>query len=352
LALTVDIRKNLGSFRLDIRLESESGTLALLGASGCGKSMTLKCIAGIETPDEGKIILDGVTLFDSARKINLPPQKRKTGYLFQNCALFPNMTAARNILCGLHGEKDQARRQQRLRQLIGAFRLEGLEERYPAQLSGGQQQRVAIARILASEPKLILLDEPFSALDSHLKWQLEQELGELLSGFDGGVLLVSHNRNEVFRLSDSVAVLSGGRVAETGGKHEIFAAPRTYAACQLTGCKNISRITRVSDREIYAEDWGVTLRTGQAVTGERFAGIRASQLAACSDPDTENAFAYDLVKELEDPSGYIRLIRKKDAPEAALIRWELPREEYEAVRGFPHYAAIPPQKLLLLQENP
>ena len=141
--------------------------------------MTLKCIAGIEKPDKGKIVLDGVTLFDSEQHINLPPQKRRVGYLFQQYALFPSMTAEQNILCALTCSSREDRKE-KFAALLRTFRLEGLEKKLPAQLSGGQQQRVALARILASEPQAILLDEPFSALDSYLKWELE--LGELLGG--------------------------------------------------------------------------------------------------------------------------------------------------------------------------
>ena len=151
--------------------------------------MTLKCIAGIEKPDRGTITLDGRVLFDSEKHINLTPQQRRVGYPFQQYALFPNMTAAQNILCGIR-TGSRTEKKETLAALLRTFRLEGLEKKLPAQLSGGQQQRVALARILASEPQAILLDEPFSALDSYLKWELE--LGDLLGAFDGPILWVSH----------------------------------------------------------------------------------------------------------------------------------------------------------------
>ena len=150
--------------------------------------MTLKCIAGIEKPDRGTTTLDGRVLFDSEKHINLTPQQRRVGYPFQQYALFPNMTAAQNILCGIR-TGSRTEKKETLAALLRTFRLEGLEKKLPAQLSGGQQQRVALARILASEPQAILLDEPFSALDSYLKWELE--LGELLGAFDGPILWVS-----------------------------------------------------------------------------------------------------------------------------------------------------------------
>ena len=195
MSLHVDVRKALGSFTLDVSFTAENGITSLLGASGCGKSMTLKCIAGIEKPDEGRIELDGRVLFDSEAGINLPPQKRRVGYLFQNYALFPNMTVRQNILCGLNREKDRAAKEQRLRDMLQMMQLEGLEERKPAQLSGGQQQRVALARILVNDPQILLLDEPFSALDSNLRDSLKVELRDLLKRFGREVLMVTHDRN-------------------------------------------------------------------------------------------------------------------------------------------------------------
>ena len=192
MSLYVDIEKRLGAFHLRARLEVQDETTALLGASGCGKSVTLKCIAGIMTPDRGRIVLNDRVLFDSEKKIDLTPQQRRVGYLFQQYALFPNMTVEQNILCGIRAGSRSEKRALAAEKLR-MFRLEGLEKKHPAQLSGGQQQRVALARILCSEPQAILLDEPFSALDSYLKWNLELELTELLSGFRGPILWVSHD---------------------------------------------------------------------------------------------------------------------------------------------------------------
>ena len=164
MSLLVEIEKQLGNFHLDVRFQAETETLALLGASGCGKSMTLKCIAGIMTPDRGRIVLNGRVLFDSEAGIDLPPQQRRVGYLFQNYALFPTMTVEKNILCGIRSGS-KAEKNAALTATLHRFRLEGLEKRYPAQLSGGQQQRVAIARAVVTEPCVILADEPTAGLD-------------------------------------------------------------------------------------------------------------------------------------------------------------------------------------------
>ena len=174
--LQVQIKKKLGTFHLDAAFETEEGVFAILGASGCGKSMTLKCIAGIETPDEGKIVLDGKILFDSQKHINLPPQKRKFGYMFQDYALFPNMMVQQNIMAGMGKKPDKAV----VVEYINRFQLSGVENLYPSQLFGGQKQRVAMARMLAAKPDVILLDEPFSALDSYLRWEVEQQMREIL----------------------------------------------------------------------------------------------------------------------------------------------------------------------------
>lgn len=164
MSLLVEIEKQLGNFHLNVRFQAETETLALLGASGCGKSMTLKCIAGIMTPDRGRIVLNGRVLFDSEARIDLPPQQRRVGYLFQNYALFPTMTVEKNILCGIRSGS-KAEKNAALTATLHRFRLEGLEKRYPAQLSGGQQQRVAIARAVVTEPCVILADEPTAGLD-------------------------------------------------------------------------------------------------------------------------------------------------------------------------------------------
>ena len=205
--------------------------------------MTLKCIAGIEKPDRGTITLDGRVLFDSEKHINLTPQQRRVGYLFQQYALFPYMTAAQNILCGIR-TGSRAEKKEKLAALLRTFRLEGLEKKLPAQLSGGQQQRVALARILASEPQAILLDEPFSALDSYLKWELELELGELLGAFDGPILWVSHELGECCRNCARVCVMENGQTGALQPMQALLDAPASVSAARLTGCKNFFPLTK------------------------------------------------------------------------------------------------------------
>ena len=231
MALSVNIRKKLGSFQLEVQFDAEQGTpLALLGASGCGKSVTLHCIAGILKPDEGRITLDGVVLYDSAAGIDLPPQQRRAGYLFQQYALFPNMTVRQNIAAAVPNRRE---RSVQTEELLRRFQLEEVASQRPWQLSGGQQQRCALARILASAPRVILLDEPFSALDSYLQDQMEVELAQTLEQFSGPVVWVSHDRGEVFRNCPQVCVIDRGTSQPVTSLEELFRNPgkRRPPAC-------------------------------------------------------------------------------------------------------------------------
>ena len=300
MSLIVDIEKRLGDFFLDVDFEAENGeTLALLGASGCGKSMTLKCIAGIEKPDRGKIILNGRTLFDSGKHIDLAPQKRRVGYLFQQYALFPNMTVYRNIRAGVR-EKKKGGADAIVREMIAAMRLAGLEDKRPHELSGGQQQRAALARILVSGPEALLLDEPFSALDSHLRWELELELADTLREFVGPGVFVSHSREEVFRLCRDVCVLSAGHSEEKREAGDLFAHPGTRAACRLSGCKNLSRAAALPGGRIRAEDWGVTLEPGGEIPDWLDSiGIKSRHLSVAAEGD-QNAFPCAVLRVVQD----------------------------------------------------
>ena len=236
MSLEVNIRKSFSSFTLDVAFEAGDETLGFLGASGCGKSLTMRCIAGIETPDEGRIVVNDRVFFDSERKINLTPQQRKTALLFQSYMLFPNLTVAENVAAGIGREASKADRDALVAAELKRFGLEGFDRRYPAQLSGGQQQRVALARMLAARPGILMLDEPFSALDAHLKSVLEQNLVSLFDAFHGTVLYVSHDIDEALRFCDRIAVVEAGRITETGTGDDLVNRPQSLV-----------RVDRVSD---------------------------------------------------------------------------------------------------------
>ena len=301
MSLEVNIEKKLDGFTLRAAFAAGNTSTALLGASGCGKSMTLRCIAGIVKPDCGRIVLDGRVLFDSAQHIDLPPQQRGVGLLFQNYALFPNMTVEQNILCGLKTEKDPAARRAACAEMLRAMRLETLAKRYPAQLSGGQQQRAALARILVGRPRILMLDEPFSALDSYLREEVEGEVGSLLANFAGTALLVTHNRDEAYRLCKEMIVLNEGQVLRAGTTKAVFADPQSVAAARLTGCKNILPCTPLDSHTVRLDGWDTTLRLALPVpTGCTAVGIRAHDFAPCA-PGAENALPVELLSASENP---------------------------------------------------
>lgn len=208
--LEVQIYKKLAEFDLDVSFQVNDNILGLMGASGSGKSMTLKCIAGIETPDQGRIVLNDRVLFDSEKKINVPIQKRNVGYMFQNYALFPNMNVYENISVGLRARKvkdvDIV-----VQKVMKQFQISELASRYSKQLSGGQRQRVALARLMAYEPDVLLLDEPFSALDEDLKEDLLRELKSELQ-ISKPVIFVSHNKEEVNELCDFKYKIKQGEI--------------------------------------------------------------------------------------------------------------------------------------------
>jgi len=212
--------------------------MAILGPSGCGKTMTLKCIAGLMTPDRGRIVLNEQVLFDSQQGINLPARQRKIGFLFQNYALFPHLTVHDNIAFGIR-QLPATERNERVQQLLGKMRLDHFGHRYPVELSGGQQQRVALARALAPEPEVLLLDEPFSALDTQVKERLEAELLEIQSDFQGHVLFVTHNLAEAYRLSSKMAVYETGGLLQWGERQTIIERPANEKVARLTGMENI-----------------------------------------------------------------------------------------------------------------
>ena len=348
MSLLIDIEKRLGSFHLQVQLQAQDEVTALSGASGCGKSMTLKCIAGIVTPDRGRIVLNDRVLFDSAAHIDLPPQRRRMGYLFQNYALFPTMTVEKNILCAIPGSKTE--KGAALSDAVRRFRLEGLEHHYPAQLSGGQQQRVALARILCAKPEAILLDEPFSALDSYLKWQLELELSDLLAAFRGPILWVSHDRGEVFRNCKRVCVLDQGSSQGTFTLRQLFHEPETEAAARLSGCKNIVEAVPAGSA-VTLPAWGLTLSCGKPVPADICqAGIRARHVMTVPE-GTPDAFYCTVERVIQDVFTTIVLLRPEGAASGApLLRMELERDDWRRLnRPEGLWIAIQPRDILLLK---
>ena len=303
MALEVEIEKQAGSFRLQAAFSCGKELLGILGASGSGKSMTLKCIAGIDKPDRGRIVLDGRVLFDSGKKIDLPPQQRRVGYLFQNYALFPGMTARQNILCGLHAEKDRQKREKRADAMMELLQIRDVASLRSEQLSGGQAQRVALGRILVNEPELLMLDEPFSALDAHLRLKLQMEMKNLLSGFNRGIIMVTHDRDEAFRMCSRLGVIDRGRMLTIRETKELFADPESRTAAVITGCKNIAKARKTGEREVFVPAWNIHLVTKKPVLDRLEAvGIRAHHF---SPEETANCFPVRMLREMEEPFEWI-----------------------------------------------
>ncbi len=349
--LIVKIKKRLNDFFLRADFESDSDLLAVLGQSGAGKSLLLKCLAGIESPDSGKIILAGRTLFDSEKHINLPPQKRKIGYLFQNYALFPNMNLYKNISVTAKN-KDSADF------YIKRFGLSGKENLFPAQLSGGEQQRLALARLLASEPEVLLFDEPFSALDSNRKSELERLILDLLEEKKCPSILVTHDRNEAFRLAKKIALMEKGRLCPPEDKHDFFENPKSLSAARLSGCKNISRLEWLSDNQAFAPDWGIKIQAEKIHKKSAYAGFRAHYLlpAEVTDLMQANVFSCEIIRVIEDAFSFIIYFKQKSSAEqAGLISWEVEKSLWKEIeKTLPQkqlFVKIDSEKLMFLDAD-
>jgi molybdate transport system ATP-binding protein len=222
---------------LELPVDAFSMTV-LFGPSGAGKTTILRCLAGLERPEEGFIRLGDDVWFEAVRGICRPPQARDIGYLFQDYALFPHLTLAGNVGYGL-SRLAVGERRRRIGELLDIFGLQGMEDRYPAQLSGGQQQRVALARALARRPRLLLLDEPLSALDTPTREQLRLELRTWLARLQIPVLLVTHERSEVLALADTVLIVDEGQIRQAGSAEEVFFHPASVAVARIVGVENI-----------------------------------------------------------------------------------------------------------------
>jgi molybdate transport system permease protein len=359
--LSVNIQKQLPSFPLKIDLTGDREALGLLGASGSGKSMTLRCIAGLETPDRGCIYLNGRILFDRDKNINIPSYKRRVGFVFQNYALFPHLSVWENIGFGLRNLV-KSEQKQRISWWIAQMHLQGLENRYPSQLSGGQQQRVTLARALAIEPEALLLDEPFSALDTQLRSQMEKQLIETLATYKGTTLLVTHNLEEIYRVCRNLLVISEGKVLDRGDKQAIFSHPATYEIAKLTGCKNFSRAKEISGDRVEAIDWGCTLQVIEPIPEDlAYLGIRAhhlhfTELENNQSSNSENTFPCWLVHTSETPHRmtlYLKLHSPPDKANDYHLQAELFKETWAKLKDkpYPWHIRLNSLNLFLMNKN-
>jgi molybdate transport system ATP-binding protein len=298
--IDVSLEKALPGFTLSVAWAAHARVVALFGASGAGKSVTLQCLAGLQRPDRGRIIVDGETYVDRELGVDVPARARRVGYVFQGYALFPHLTVAENLAYGLAG-RPRARRAQRVAELIERLGLRGLADKRPATLSGGQQQRVALGRAIAPEPRLLLLDEPLSALDAPLRRQLRDDLATVLRDLPMTTVLVTHDVAEAFHLADHIVVYDGGRVVQQSPKAELLSRPSSRHVARLLGVRNILDATvREVGETTVTLDW-----MGHAIIAAHAAHHPASAPGA--------PIAFFVRPE------YIRLVRK-DRPAGELAR--------------------------------
>jgi molybdate transport system permease protein len=353
--LILKIQKNLSEFTLNANFEAANEPLGLLGASGSGKSMTLRCLAGLETPDQGQIILNGRVLFDSEKQINLPSYQRRIGVVFQNYALFPHLTVAQNIAFGLQ-EIEKNERKDRIQYYLNLVDLSDLENRYPHQLSGGQQQRVALARALAIQPEALLFDEPLSALDTYLRFRIEQLLINTLTAYQGVTLFVTHKLEEAYRMCDRLIVLSQGNIIANGRKEDIFERPPNYVTAQVTECKNFSRIRIITDQVIEALDWNCALKVLEPFNSSvKYLGFRAHHFSFPESPDGDNVFPCWLVGMSETQHRVTLFLRLNSSVEDAdqyHIQAEVFKEKWQKIkqRPFPWYICFNIERIIVMNE--
>jgi molybdate transport system ATP-binding protein len=293
--LEVRIRKRFsnpeGSFNLNVHFRALAGFTIIFGASGAGKTTLLDCIAGLTDPDDGRVAVGGEDLYDSEKKQNVAAWKRRIGYVHQDLALFPHLTAEENVAYGLHTLR-AAERQTRSREMLGLFRIGHLRDRRPAQISGGERQRVALARALVTEPRALLLDEPLAALDRPTKSSLVGDLRRWNQSHRVPILFVTHNGEEVFALGDEVIMLDGGRIVAQGQPHEVMRVPRLETIARLSGFENIFNATVVA---LHEDRGTMTCRLGKdgveletplvrADVGSRLrVGVRAGDLLLATE---------------------------------------------------------------------
>ncbi len=358
--LEVQLAKRLPEYTLDVAFTAGDEPLAILGPSGAGKTMLLRCVAGLEHPDRGSIALGGRVLLDTERHVHVAARDRRVGLLFQHYALFPHRTVAENIAFGLRSLSDEER-ERRVQSHMERAHIAVLGNRYPRQLSGGEQQRAALARALSIEPDALLLDEPLSALDTHLRAQMEALLQETFAAYRRPALLVTHNVEEAYRLGREMLVLSRGRVAAFGPREEVLRRPPSLEVARLTGCKNFSRARMVEGGFVEALDWGCRLRASQSLSRPpAHVGIRAHHIDfaesadAASRPEA-NVFPCWLSRSSETPfrvTLFLHLHRPPGETGEFHLQAEVFKEKWERFRDrpFPWHVRLAPELLFLLPE--
>ncbi len=354
--LVVEIQKTLFDFVLDVSFTCNSIPLGILGASGAGKSTILRCIAGLQTPDRGKIILNDKVLFDSEKGINLSPRDRNCGFLFQNYALFPHLTVGENIAFGMKSTQSYWEIKQQVEQHLVALELRGMSDRYPGELSGGEQQRVALARARASNPDILLLDEPFSALDTYLRDKQEKLLRKSLKHYQGVTIFITHNLEEAYRVCPNLLIIDHGMEIAYGAKQDIFEHSRNFRVAQLTGCKNFSRGIAIKHNKVKAIDWNCILEVVEPIPKSfTYVGIRAHQLLFPENNSQPNTFPCWLAAVSETQHRmtlYLKLNQPPNHSEDYHLQAEVFKDKWNNIKDhpFPWKIQLSPLRIMLLTE--
>jgi len=347
--LEVNIRKRFvksaRAFDLNIHFRAGAGFTILFGSSGAGKTTTLDCVAGLANAEEGRITIGKEVLFDADAHRSVPAWKRRIGYVIQDLALFPHLTAAENVAYGLRVPTSQ-RSRKGTRELLNLFRIEHLSERRPAQLSGGEKQRVALARALATEPRALLLDEPLAALDRPTKSRLIDDLRQWNESHRVPILYVTHSSEEVFALGEQVIVLDAGRIIAQGRPHEVMRAPRLETVAQLSGFENVFDVTVTG---IHDDRGTMTCRLGggpleletplvRADIGSKLSlGIRAGDLLLATE-SPRGLSARNVIP------GIIRRVESKDVIVAAAVECRGAEFEVHLTKAAREALALVPEK--------
>ena len=346
--LEVKIYKDFGNFILDANFKSDDKVLGILGASGSGKSITLKCIAGIIKPDRGRIVLNNRVLFDSQKHINLKPQDRKIGFLFQDYALFPNMTVYENIKTGIRNKNVDI--DSIINKKLEEMNLQNVKDNKPEEISGGEKQRTALARILVNDAELLLLDEPYSAIDGYLRWIIELEIKDTIEKYGIQTLFVSHDRDEVYRMCDSITIMKDGKSESIKKTKNLFENPVTLSAAELSGCKNFSILENIKNNEFYAKDWGIELTLKNYKPCD-IVGMRSHYIKITDQKVEENVYPLEIVKEIEELFNYCIIAKSEDTKLNGNIRIDIEKDRWNELKKKEKlYFQIKEEDLLYLEK--
>jgi molybdate transport system ATP-binding protein len=353
--LVVNIGKSFQEFHLNINLKTNDKVVGIIGPSGAGKSLLLNCIAGLQKPDSGEIYARGINFYHNKESVNLTPGKRNIGYVFQNYALFPNMTVRENIILAIE-HLDKTEIEKRFIDKVKLLNLEGQVNKYPKELSGGQQQRVAIARALVIEPNILLLDEPLAAIDEFSKRKIIHELKNIITNFSGIVIIVTHNLEEAYELSDRLIMLSDGNVLINKPKAQVFSHPESKKVADFIGIENIYKIKSKDKNKVVINESGIEFQIEGDVDKEAsHVCFRSSDIRVNNNEDSNNKYEVKVNETLETIDGYnviLDILNPKANKKYERVIWKVKKQVWDKQikEGKNFKICIPPNQILTLKD--